>query len=636
VATPAVPPRGRESSVPLVEPVSSVDAAFHRSAAFYVRLGGLAAVALALLGVLALRLWSLEVIQGPRYARLATRQAFRTVDLPAARGAIVDAKGRVLASTTGRLVVTADRSALGTLDSHGRWQATDAGLQQLQTLARVARAPLSMLVQRLERAVVRSPYAPAVVLPRPTWALAAFVRERPRQFRGFHVTALPIRRYPQGGLGSEFIGLLGEVSPDQLETSAYAHAQPGQVVGQSGVEATYDRRLNGGFERARLRVDSLGRILGPLRVGPSGKPPPTLRLTINARMQRTAEQAIRHGIALAHANGHTDANAGAAVVMNARTGGLYALASYPDYNQSLAVRDPAYYQRLLHAGPEQSRLVDRATQGLYPTGSTFKPIVAEAGLATGLISPWTSLLCSGSFTVGNFTFHNVEPSVYAYLNLPSALEESCDTWFYRLGDLVYLSRYRLAIQQWARLLGLGRRTGLDLPGEAGGIVPTPAWLKRTWQEDWFEGQTINLSIGQGYLAVTPLQLAVAYAALANGGTVVRPHLAAPRGPRRLRFKPVRRVRLADVWAIRSGLFAAAHGSSGTSTSVFGDFPVQVAGKTGTAQTPHGSDHSWYASWAPASHPRVVVVVLIEHGGFGAEAAAPAARDIYSAFFHVKP
>ena len=195
------------------------------------------------------------------------------------------------------------------------------------------------------------------------------------------------------------------------------------------------------------------------------------------------------------------------------------------------------------------------------------------------------------------------------------------------------------IQSWAKKLGLGHPTGFDVPGEAHGIVPTPAWLRATYHQPWYEGQTINLSIGQGYLAVTPLQLAVAYSALVNGGTVVRPHVAdaIQRGEsvQKLKFKPVRKVKLRDVWAIKQGLYMAAHSPGGTSASLFANFPVPVAGKTGTAQAPYGSDHSWYASWAPANHPKVVVVVLVAHGGFGAEAAAPAAREIYQAFFKLK-
>jgi penicillin-binding protein 2 len=331
--------------------------------------------------------------------------------------------------------------------------------------------------------------------------------------------------------------------------------------------------------------------------------------------------------------------------MNPRDGSIYALASYPTFDESRAATNPGYLGSLFHE--PATPLINRATQGLYPTGSTFKPIVAEAALSGGLISPYTSIPCTGSLQVGNIVFHNVEPGVNADLNLDQALTVSCDTWFYRLGTMFYARQVAtgyLGMQQWARLLGLGHPTGLDLPGEYGGVVPTPAWLMKTFSEPaqriWYEGYSVNLSIGQGYLAVTPLQLAVAYSTLANGGTVVRPHVAravlSADGTviSRLPFRPRRHVRLTDVQTIRQALYDAAHSADGTSSAIFGNFPVPVAGKTGTAQVPNGSDDSWYASWAPAGNPRVVVVVLIEHGGFGVESAAPAARELYSAFFHV--
>ncbi|MDQ3876462.1 MAG: penicillin-binding transpeptidase domain-containing protein, partial [Actinomycetota bacterium] len=403
------------------------------------------------------------------------------------------------------------------------------------------------------------------------------------------------------------------------------------------------RLLNAGLRRARVPVDSLGRPIGrPAYIG-RGAPPRALQVTVDADLQRAAERAIRDGIRFAHSAGHADANAGAAVVMDARTGAIRALASHPSFSQVAAARNPRYLARLLRGdGPP---LVERATQGVFPLGSTFKPIVAQAALAAGLISPWSVLQCTGSLPVGNHVFHNVEPGVNAPLTLRSALSTSCDTWFYRLGVMFDARRVRsgnLDMQRWARLLGLGTATGVDLPGEATGVIPTPGWLRRTftipWQRVWFTGYSVNLSIGQGQLAVTPLQLAVAYAALANGGTVVRPHVGgrilSSSGDvvRRLRFPPRRHVRLPSLWAIHQGLYDAAH--TGTSAAIFGDFPIPVAGKTGTAETGTGSDHSWYASWAPAGNPRVVVVVLIEHGGFGAEAAAPAAREIYEAYFRL--
>ena len=623
------------------QPYSTADAPYFRSPGFFVRVGGLAVLVAVVIGVLVLRAWSIQILHGPQYTSIANSQSFRVVDLTAPRGAIVDSKGRPLAGTWGHPVVDADPGALGTTDAHGRWSPTPSGTRQLRKLSRLAGVGVPTLMGLIRRSVLRSPFAPAVVVARPSAALTDYLAERSSTYPAFKSTWEPSRTYPQGALGAEFLGLLGEISQNELGTKRYAHAQPGQIVGQSGVEATYDSILSPGFLHAHLRVDSLGRIVGPLQVA-HGKTLPTLRLTIDARLQRAAEKAIRDGMALAQANGHSDATSAAAVVMNPRTGGIYALASYPTYNQVAAANDPAYRNSLYRSTSANPPLLNLATQGLYPTGSTFKPITAEAALSQGLITPETNLLCSGSFLLGNFTFHNVEAGVYSYMPLHTALAESCDTWFYRLGNLVYLHQpggADLGIQTWAHMLGLGSPTGVDLTGEAGGVVPTPSWLKRTLHIPWYEGQTINLAIGQGYLAVTPLQLAVAYSALANGGTVVRPHVADAvlngSSVKPLSFKPVRHLHLTDLSAIQQGLYEAAHSPAGTSASVFSQFPVPVAGKTGTAQAPTGSDHSWYASWAPATNPKVVVVVLIVHGGFGSEAAAPAAKEIYQAFFRVK-
>jgi penicillin-binding protein 2 len=630
-----------------IEPMAVVKADFHRSAGFYARIGVLGLLTLSAFGILALRLWSLQVIQGPRYAKAVERQSFRTIEVPGPRGPVLDARRRPLAGTEGELGVAADASSLGALDPHGRWWPSWVGRHRLARLAALTHTPVATLVRRIRRDQLRSPYSPAVVAAPVPQALGDYLDENAARFPGLHVVGLPARSYPQGALGSEFLGLLGEVSPAQLKERRYRFARPGQVIGQSGAEATYDAYLNGGFARSRLLVDTHGRAIGSPRLIHQPASPRQLQLTIDLRLQRAAERAIRDGITFAHRAGHSDANAGAAVVINPRNGSLYALASYPHFDEKRASRDRSYYEKLLTGRVPGSSLLNRATQGQYPAGSTFKPIVAEAALASGLITPNSILPCTGSFQVGNVVFHNVEAGINAPLNLRQALSISCDTWFYRLGAEFYWRQVtgHPEIQRWARLLGLGHPTGLDIPGESPGIVPTPAWLRRTfraaWQRIWYEGYSVNLSIGQGYLAITPLQLAVAYSALANGGTVLRPHVGKAildetnRPLWRMKFRPVRRLHLVDLATIRDGLYSAAHDPGGTSAAIFGRFPVPIAGKTGTAQVPSGSDDSWYASWAPAYNPRVVVVVLIEHGGFGAEAAAPAAREIYSAFFHVR-
>ena len=624
--------------------MSVVEAGYFRSPAFYARLTILAAFAVVAIGVLALRLWSLQILQGPGHARVAAKQAVRTFERATPRGPILDASGRLLAGARGQLVVTADALALGDLDQHGVWRPSARGRAELGRLARLTHSRVATLTHQIRRSVALSPYTPATVLSGIRTSLGFYLDEHQVAFPHLEVAALPERSYPLHSFGSEFLGLLGQVSARQLRDSRYRGYRAGEVIGQSGVERAYDRLLNAGFRRGQVEIDALGRPVRQLRTLRTARTPRGLRLTVDTRLQRAAERALRHGIALAHQAGHPDARAGAAVVMNPWSGAIYALASYPHFNQAAAVHRPRYLSRLLDPHNQRRPLVNRATQGLYALGSTFKPIVAEAALASGIITPSSVLPCTGSLTVGNVVFHNVEPGVNASLTLRDALKTSCDTWFYRLGVDFYWRQQqgKLDMQGWARRLGLGHRTGLDIGGESAGVVPTPDWLRRTftapWARVWYEGSSVNLSIGQGYLTVTPLQLAVAYSALANGGKVVRPHVGdavvneSGRVLRRIRSPAVRRVHLVGASVISDALFAAAHEPGGTSAGVFGSFPVPVAGKTGTAQVPRGSDNSWYASWAPARRPRVVVVVLIEHGGFGAEAAAPAAKDIYSAFF----
>ncbi|MBD0328737.1 MAG: hypothetical protein ICV64_01330 [Thermoleophilia bacterium] len=620
-----------------MQPISVADAGFFRSGDFYLRVSAFGLVTFALFALLGLRLWSLQLVQGPRLAAEAKRDVFRHVRLPAPRAAIEDAEGRLLVGTDGRVSVTADADALGALDERGRWHPSAEGRAVLRRFSRLSRVPLPRLLRRIEREQLRAPHAPAVIIPRAERALAVYLDERPGAFPGVSAAPYPQRSYPQGRIGGEFLGLLGEINADQLKRRP--RRRPGEVIGQSGVEARYDRYLNLGLARARVAVDARGRPIGPLTILQQPRPNRVLRLTIDIRIQRAAERAITNALTGARRRGKWDARGAAAVVMDARTGALRALATAPGFNQVAAARDPDYLEQVLSS---EDRMLNRAIAGTYPTGSTFKPIVAQAALAAGLIDTGSTIYCSSTYWYGGREFKNAAP-MEASLRLRDALKYSCDTWFYRLGAVFYERQRRgsLDIQRWARRLGLGAPTGVDVPGEAAGIVPTPQWVRNTLDDPtWHPGQSINLSIGQGFLTASPLQMAVAYAALANGGRVVQPHVAEGlydlSGKRRKRFRwKARRVSLPGVHAIREGVYAAANLPGGTSYGVFADFPVKVAGKTGTAEVPPSpNDHSWYASWAPHQDPRYVVVVLVEHGGFGADAAAPAAREIYEALFRI--
>jgi penicillin-binding protein 2 len=624
-----------------LQPYSRADAPYFRSNGFYVRVGGLAIVVMAGLSLLALRAWSIQVLHGKQYQRAAHTQAFRTVPLLGLRGAIVDDKDHLLAGTSGYVVIYADAASLGSRNAHGIWSPSPAGLRELRRLAALTGRRWGILAARIRSDVFHAPFAPAVVVARPTAALAAYLQERPGEFPGFKVEGVSARSYPQGAFGSEFLGLLGQISEGELKSHAYKNAKPGEVVGQSGVEAAYDSLLNAGFVQAKIPVNSLGQIAGALHEPPP-KQPPTLQLSIDTHLENAAQKALLYGMEQARLNGNSPTGA-SAVAIDPWTGAIKAIVSYPTFNQKLAASNPNYLSQL-YKEQKTTPTLNRAIGGVYPTGSTFKPIIAEAALSAGIITPSTYLPCTGSFTLGNHTFYNVERGADEDMNLSTALEQSCDTWFYRLGARIWDAdpvRKATLIQQWARKLGLGTTPPVDLTGAESGYLPMPgSYFERLAGTPYTEGQAVNLAIGQGALEVSPLQLAVAYSALINGGKVVRPHVAEAvirNGVRHtLPFPPVRRVKLSPyTWAIRQGVYEAANNPAGTSYPVFNGFHPTVAGKTGTAETCGVScpDHSWYASWAPYNHPKLVVVAMIERGGFGAQAAAPAVKRIYQAYFN---
>jgi len=341
--------------------------------------------------------------------------------------------------------------------------------------------------------------------------------------------------------------------------------------------------------------------------------------------------------------------AGTFAVMDVRNGEVVALGSQPSFDPNVFAKS-VKESDLRRLGSEENGkpLFNRAIQGGYPTGSTFKLITATAGLESGLITPDTVLYDGGSLTIGNIVFKNAGGAAHGALALRTALTVSSDVFFYQLGRDMDGRGDGLALQRWARRLGLGRLTGVDLPAESPGRVPTPHWRNRLFKKHltdrpWSVGDNVNLSVGQGDVAVTPLQLAVAYATIANGGRVLRPRLgmriedAAGRALQQLDAPTARRLKIDPYFreAIMEGLRGAASAGGGTSTEVFAGFPIPIAGKTGTAEKgPGRADQSWYAALAPYPNPRYVVVVTDEAGGFGAETAAPMARRILAELFDV--
>ena len=618
----------------------------------------LGAITAAVLAVLLFRLWFLQILTGQQYVAQANDNRLRSVKIVAPRGNILDSKGRVMVDNRPGL-------AIGI-------RPMDVPAGQLPTVVdRVAkelhRAPAKVRRQLVDQTGIPfkqlnmhtgpGGFDLVVVKEDTSKRVVSYVLERKQFFPGVEVRQSYVRDYPMGTVGAHFLGQLGEIDAKELKQPAFRGYLPGDVIGQSGVESSYDRWLRGTDGSLKVEVDSMGR---PKQQVPGGRLPQvgdSLALTVDSKVQAAAQQAIAYGITQAHLNGDYRAGAGAAVVLDAKTGGVVAMASYPSFDPSwFSGGISAKHWKKLNNDPLRP-MTNRADQGLYPVGSTFKVIDSVAALEEGVVTPATQFLCTGSYTPPHTLDHSVfhcwsYPVGHGWVSIIPALTESCDVYFYNVGYHFY-QRHGTELEDWAKRLGLGHLTGLDIPGESAGLVPTPQWKNATftkqtdptnWQIDrlWKPGDSINLAIGQGNLQTTPLQLAVAYAAVANGGYLVKPHFgdrvvdSSGRLVQRLNLAPPKKLDIAPQWidVIKQGLLDAATTPLGTSYPVFGSYPIKVCGKTGTAQVAGKGDYAWYASFAPASDPKYVVVVLIEQGGHGGTAAAPAARMIYDSLFDV--
>src|SRR6185312_13647873 len=495
-----------------------------------------------------------------------------------------------------------------------------------------------------------------------TRPMQTYLYERASDFPGLTLARSYVRRYPNGSVAAQLLGYDGQ----------NAHSA-GEVIGLTGIEAAFNKFLRGVPGEARVSVDSLGRPRSQRLLTTAPQTGQTVRLTINARLQIAAQNALGYGIQLARNQGQWAADGGAIVALDPRNGAILALASSPTYDPS--VYSGRVTNRKLAAqgliGQAAFRLnhpaVDRAVDGTYPPGSTFKPLTAIAALEEHLIKPYRFYPCTGTYVApqdnSHRVWHNWDRFVDKGMDLPTAIAQSCDTYFYRVGDKFYglPSDRGQPMQKWARRFGFGKISGSDLGPQSPGTVPTIGWKQRMWTRAndpnwkvdriWNPGDSLNLAIGQGFLLVTPLQMARFYAAIANGGKLVTPHIlrdvenpngtivptAAPPAPR-----PVPGLDPAYLRVVQQGLFEGAQDSFGTSYGVFGNFPVQIAGKTGTAQkTVHvpgysgEKDQSWWCGYGPASDAKLVVCAVIENGGEGGSAAAPAAERVFANFFHVR-
>ena len=588
---------------------------------------------------LSTRLWFLQVLAGPQHERDARDNSLRTVTTDALRGDILDSEGRRLVHNRLSLEVRINRDELG-----------DEAEATLAHLSEILGVPAQELGEALDSKLYYS-YQPVPVAEFVPDEVFFKIREEPERFPGVEVVEQSVRAYPQGQLAAHLVGWLGQIRADQIDRRQFAEYGPADLVGQTGLEASYERWLRGAPGEERFLVNSDGEVLREFEPLPA-EPGHDLRLSLDLDVQRIAEEELLEGIENARtvfdesSGKNLVANAGAVVVLDPATGGIVAMASWPTYHPAWFVRGLTETQRFLLFQSPQAPMLNRATQITYAPGSTFKPFVALAAVKEGIASFDRSYDCPAEYVhpgdESGAVFHNWDGQSAGFLSIASGLKVSCDTQYYKFGSDFYFrdaDTNEEELQRSMRRWGFGRQTGIDLPAEAIGTVPDRAYVAEhpeVYPDGWIPGIDILLAIGSGEMKATPLQVAQAYSALASG-RLCRPHLVATIEDRDGRV--VRRVggrcrplgyTSAELEYIRDALRGVTNG--GTASSVFSGCPLDVSGKTGTAERPPFQDTSWFAGIVPSHDPEYVVVATVEQGGFGAETAAPIVRDIMSRIY----
>lgn len=591
------------------------------------RVAVIGGVGLALFAVLFFRLWSLQVVTSDRYLAEANDNRTREVTVRAPRGRILDRDGEVLVDNRTSMALELDPLEIPSDKGERR--------KLFASIAEIIGRDLDWIRSRYRNELKSNPPGSPVTLIRDVDDdIVYYLQENQARYPEVQVNRVFVRRYPQGIRAAHLLGSVGEVNAEDLEQEGSEDLEPGDALGKAGVEQTYDGMLRGQNGLTRVQVDSLGRVKGELK-SRNPEPGTSLRLTIDSELQAAGEAALT-SVGLP----------GAFVTMNVDTGEVLGLASNPTIDPSIFTRplSPAQAERLWDED-EGAPMFNRAIGGGYPVGSVYKPITAVAGLDAGSVTPSTVVQDNGQIQISDQVFTNAGSQPHGPVDLRRALEVSSDVYFYLLGaDLNGTNK----LQQWSRDFGISQPTGIDLPGEASGLLPTPAWRNELFaagetDRPWAVGDNVQLAIGQGDLQADPMQMAVAYAALGNGGNIVKPRTALqaedPAGRVIEEFQPeINRTIAIDPAARRTileGLNDAAQKPDGTSYGVFGGFPVQVAGKTGTAERPPNGDQSWYVALAPYPDPEIVTAVTVEQGGFGADTAAPIALQILSEYFDRK-
>lgn len=550
-----------------------------------------------MVGLCGARLWQLQIWQGKQLRDRADQNRIALIPIPADRGNILDRSGKLLASNRlSRSVYLWPRE-----QTEAEWQST------IPRLAPILGIPAEEILHRLKQTGYRS--AMPLRVSR-NLSLKAFITlaEKSSQFPGLEIRGESSRYYPNGDLAAHVLGYISEATLDDLK--ANPDYPMGMLVGQMGIERLANQTLKGVWGGQVVEVNASGQEVANLGIKPSVSGD-SVQLTLDLDLQKTAEKYLAN-------------RRGAVVVLDVKTGAILALASGPTFDPNLFTRriTKAEWKHLQTA---DNPFLNRALQG-YPPGSTFKVVTAIAGMQSGKFSPDSTLMTYSAINLGGHLFHE-HGSGYGVLGFRDALMVSSNTFFYQVG----LQTGPEQIAKWGKRLGIGEITSLGLDGESHGMLPTPAEKQNLFGEPWYGGDTVSMSIGQGLVQATPLELATVYAAIANGGWHVKPHLLA-RETKTARFRPEKiGLKPETLQVIRDGLIAVVR--SGTAKQLSNGTIPLTAGKTGTAEVLGQRDNAVFAGYGPANNPRIAVAVVVENGGYGAESAVPIAHEIYKTYFN---
>lgn len=559
----------------------------------------------ALFLILAMRLWQLQILQGSEYRKLSEENRLRVVRVAAPRGIIYDRNGLPLVKNAPYYSVSLNPQTLDRSD--------------MEALASLLRMDAGVLEGKIRHN--RSLYEPIKLKEGLSPRDVAYIEARRSDFQGLSIDVDLSRDYLFGSIGSHLIGYLGKPNESQANTPEFRDFPPDAFIGQWGVEKLYDRELRGTAGERIIEVDAMGRELRLIQEKPSVRGE-DIRLAMDINLQKEAEEAFGE-------------RPGAFVALKPDTGEVLALASRPSFDPNLFAKgiNANQWEGLMKNARQP--FLNRALQSQYPPGSTFKIVTAIAALEEGVIDPDTKTTCRGGLAYGKWHFGCWQKHGHGTLSLHRALVESCDVYFYEAGRKLGIDR----LAEHARELGLGSEIGLPLVKERRGLIPDTKWKEEKRKQPWYLGETFNASIGQGYVAATPFQMAQVVSIVANGGIIYRPSLLLlkdrPESSKRLNIKP-------EILAlIGKALFGVVNEHGGTGWAAHSSI-THVCGKTGTAQVVSlkkeskylpelHRDHAWFVAYAPYEKPEIALSVMVEHGGHGGGAAAPIAKRAIEAY-----